>query len=184
MMKTALILIDIQNDYFPGGRYELAGPEQAAEKAKRMLDAFRQRAWPVFHIRHISMEPDAGFFLPGTTGSAFYEGCKPCEGEKILIKHTPDSFLSTGLKEQLDEERIDSLVICGMMTHMCIDTTVRSASGLGYPVELIEDACATRDLAHRGSTVEADRVQLSFMAALDGVFAKVTKAEEWLTAHQ
>lgn len=180
-MKTGLILVDIQNDYFKGGKYELVNPEQAATQANKILEFFRKHELPIYHVRHISMSPDAAFFKPDTAGADFYNKCRPSGEEEIIIKHRPDSFYGTNLKEKLEEKGIENLVVCGMMTHMCIDTTVRSANRNGYPVELIEDACATRNLEWRGSMVPAEQVQNAYMAALNGSFAKVYKADEWLS---
>ena len=181
-MKKGLVLVDIQNDYFKGGKFELVSPEKAAKRAYEVLSFFRKLNWPVYHVRHISLKQDASFFLPDTPGADFYNECRPLDQEEIIIKHKPDSFLNTRLKEKLEEKGIDTLVICGMMTHMCIDTTVRSASYHGYSVELIEDACATRNLEWCGVTIPADQVQNAYMAALDGTFAKVYKGEAWLEA--
>ncbi len=105
-------------------------------------------------------------------------------GEEIIIKHRPDSFLGTNLKEKLEEKSVDAFVVCGMMTHMCIDTTVRAAGNYGYSVTLIEDACATRDLVWGGITVLAEQVQTAYMAALDGTFARVLKADAWIKEHK
>ncbi len=179
-MKRGLIIVDIQNDYFKGGRYELVDPEQAAAQAVKVLNRFRNKGWPIFHVRHLSTHPGATFFIPGTEGTEFYEEISPFAGEDIIIKHNPDSFLGTDLKEKLEEKGVKELVICGMMTHMCSDTTVRAASGFGYPVTLIEDGCATRDLEWCGETIPAEQVQNSYLAALDGTFAKVIKADQWL----
>lgn len=179
-MKQALVLVDIQNDYFKGGRHELVNTEQAAIEAKKILTFFRQQGWPVYHVRHISTSPNASFFLPDTEGSEFYKEVCPLAGEEVIIKNRPDSFLGTGLREKLKENGIDVLIIGGMMTHMCIDTTVRAAASYGYPVELIEDACTTGDLKWNGNTVTAEQVQNAYMAALDGSFARVLKADEWV----
>lgn len=183
-MKQALILVDIQNDYFKGGRNELVNPEEAAIQAKKILTFFRQEGWPIYHVRHISINPSAKFFLPDTAGSEFYKDVCPLAGEEIIIKHKPDSFSGTDLKEKLDENNIARLIICGMMTHMCIDTTVRAAVSHGYTVELIQDACATKDLLWNGNTLKADQVQDTFMAALDGTFARVLKADTWIHAQK
>lgn len=181
-MKKGLLLVDIQKDYFPGGKHELLNPIQAAERAREILEFFRRNGLPVYHIRHISERPNASFFLEGTTGSEIHPICAPIEGETVLIKHRPNSFLGTRLKEELDSNRIEALVICGMMTHMCIDTTVRAANTLGYPVELIEDACTTRDLEWNGTTIPADLVEKAFMSAIDGSFGEVVRAKNWLEA--
>lgn len=179
-MKKALILVDIQNDYFQGGKYELFEPEQAAKQAKELLDFFRLNRLPIVHVRHISLSPNASFFLPDSVGSEIYSGCRPMEEEDVVIKHRPDSFLSTSLKEKLDAKEVTELVICGMMTHMCIDTTVRAANAYGYSIELIEDACATRNLEWKGTKVPAQQVQNAFMSAIDGSFATVFSAKKWL----
>lgn len=181
-MNKALVLVDIQNDYFPGGRHELAAPAAAAAEAAKLLSYFRERAWPVFHVRHINQWADATFFLPDTTGAEIHASCSPLPGEPVIVKHTPDSFLTTDLKARLDGAAVDRLVVCGMMTHMCIDTTVRSAYAQGYAVTLIEDACATRALQRGAVTVPAEQVQHAFLAALDGVFANVMTAADWLAA--
>lgn len=179
-MKLGLILVDIQNDYFKGGKYELVEPEQAAMNANRILTYFRTNNLPIIHVRHINLKPDAAFFLPDTEGSDFYKEVYPLEGEDIIIKHKPDSFFNTNLDVILKKRNVDTLVICGMMTHMCIDTTVRSAGNYGFPVTLIEDACATRDLKWGDTIVPGKQVQCAYLAALNGMFAKVQKADSWI----
>lgn len=179
-MNTGLILVDIQKDYFKDGKYELVNSEEAAICAKAILNYFRKRKWPIYHVRHISINQEARFFIPGTPGTDFHKACYPLEQEEVITKHRPDSFFETNLKDKLEEKEIDVLVVCGMMTHMCIDTTVRSANNYGYTVELIEDACATRSLEWHGMTVSSEQVQNAYMAALDGTFAKVYKKDEWM----
>ncbi|MDD3169805.1 MAG: cysteine hydrolase family protein [Eubacteriales bacterium] len=161
-------------------RKELVNTEQAAEQAVKLLSFFRKKGWPVFHVRHLCTQPGAVFFLPDTEGSEFYHKNNPLTKEDVIIKHKPDSFLGTNLKEKLEEKGVEELVICGMMTHMCIDTTVRAAEGYGYSVTLIEDACATRDLEWHGNTIPAEQVQTAYLAAIDGTFARVIKADAWL----
>ena len=117
-VKIGLILIDIQNDYFRGGKHELFEPEQAALKAKKVLNFFREHQLPIYHVRHINTRPGASFFLPDTVGADFHETLQPLVGEEIIIKHRPDSFQETDLKEKLDLKNIDTLIICGMMTHI------------------------------------------------------------------
>ena len=173
----ALLLIDIQNDYFPGGRMELEGSEEAGRAAGTLLAAFRERGLPVFHVRHISTRPDAGFFLPDTEGSLIHRSVEPLEGEPVVIKHFPNSFRETTLLGLLRERGISELVVAGMMTHMCVDTTVRAACDLGFTCTLAHDACATLALSFEGRTVAAQDVQCAYLAALDGVFAEVLDAE-------
>ena len=177
-MTTALILVDIQNDYFPGGANPLHRQEEAAERARNVLDMFRARALPVVHVRHVNTRAGATFFLPDTPGAEIHESVRPVDGETVITKNFPDSFLKTSLQAHLDGLDAKRLVVCGSMTHMCIDTTVRSAAGLGYSLLVPHDACATRDLTWAGNAVPAGTVHSAFMAALQGVFANVLAVEE------
>ena len=186
-MKTALILIDIQNDYFPGGKMELEGSVEASQRAARLLAFFRDARLPLVHIQHISTRPTATFFLPNTEGAKTHVNVAPREGETLFQKHYPNSFRDTPLLEHLKREGIERVVITGMMTHMCVDATTRAAFDLGFQCLIAEDACATRALTHAGKAVRADDVHRAFLAALDGTYGKVTSAEEivaQLTASQ
>ncbi len=174
---NALLLIDIQNDYFPGGAMELVGSEAAGLKAGTLLDAFRKRNLPVFHIQHLSTRPNATFFLPRTEGVNIHKNVAPIEGEKVIRKNYPSAFRETALLKNLRDGGITDLVVAGMMTQMCVDTTVRAAVDLGFRCRLAHDACATRDLTFAGRTVAAADVQTAFMAALNGLFAEVLDAE-------
>ena len=179
-MKTALLSIDIQNDYFPGGKMELVGSIEAAAATARLLAAFRKQFWPIFHVQHINTRPGASFFLPGTAGSEIHSSVAPLPGEPVITKHFPSSFQETDLAEQLSNAGVDTLLVCGMMSHMCVDTTVREAFRLGYSNIVTHDACATRELAFNGVTVPALQVHASYMAALGAVFARVLGADEIL----
>lgn len=179
-MSTALILIDIQNDYFPGGRMELAGSTEAAAAAACLLAAFRQSGWPTYHIQHISARPNATFFLPNTSGAEIHQVVKPIANEPVITKHYPNSFRETDLLEQLKSARIDQLLFCGMMTSMCVDATVRAAFDHGFSCVVAHDACATRDLAFNGVTVSAAQVHTSFLAALGAVYAQLKSTDEVL----
>lgn len=180
MSSTALLLVDIQNDYFSGGRNPLAGSEAAVLKAAEVLQHFRAQALPVIHIQHIASSPSATFFLPGTAGADIHPAVTPIAGECLFIKHFPNSFRETGLLDCLKQLGITDLVIAGMMTHMCIDTTTRAACDLGFNNILISDATATKALELAGRKVAAQDVQWAFLAALHPGFAKVVTAVDWL----
>jgi len=179
--KKALILVDIQNDYFPDGKMELSGSEQASVNAGSILNDFRKKKMEIFHIRHVSTKPDATFFLPGTTGADIHRNVEPTSNENVIVKHFPNSFRDTGLYDMLKEKDVKDLVICGMMTHMCIDATVRAAKDLGFNCVLIKDACATRDLEIDGNLIKAEDVHYSFLAALNGFYSSVVSAEKYLS---
>jgi len=181
-MLQALLLIDIQNDYFPGGRMELVNMPAAASRAASLLQQFRERRLPVIHIQHVSRRPGAGFFLPETDGVRIHDSVLPRSGELLVQKHFPNSFRGTMLLERLQHLDIDTLVICGAMTHMCIDATTRAAFDHGFDCTVVEDACATRDLEFRGTTVPADAVHAAFMAALANPYARITDSKAWLSA--
>jgi len=176
MNKSALLIIDVQNDYFPGGKMALHQPEQALEKITELLQYFRQQQWPVIHIQHEMYDRPsrpAAFFLPHTEGQQLHPAVLPAENETLLIKLFPSSFAGTGLLEVLQQQQIKQLIICGMMTHMCVDTTTRAAFDLGFDVQVAIDATATKALTFGGNTVPADQVKTTVAAALHGSFAQV-----------
>ena len=176
-MKPALIIIDIQNDYFPGGKMELEGSLAASLQAAKLLDSFRSKRLPLVHIQHVSNRPGASFFLPGTEGVKIHANVAPNAAETVLQKNFPNSFRDTRLLEHLRGLGVDHLVIAGMMTHMCVDATTRAAFDLGFGCSLAHDACATRALAFGEQRVPALQVHASFVAALAGLYAKVQNAD-------
>jgi len=183
-MKTALLLIDIQNDYFPGGRMVVGGSSAASEQAKRVLEAFRERNMPVAHIRHLSARPGATFFLPGTEGIEIHPTVKPLPQEPVIEKYFPNSFRGTSLQEHLKDREIGGLLIAGMMTQMCVDATTRAAFDLGFSCTVLHDACAARSLSFGGEVVEARQVHAAFIAALGAVYAKVMSTREYIATLQ
>src|SRR5688500_4993166 len=128
MPDTALVVIDIQNDYFSGGAMELEGAEAAGAKAGEALAHFRAQKLPVIHVRHLSVRPGATFFLPGTRGAEIHDSVKPAGGETVIEKNFPNSFRETQLKAALERHGVKNLVVAGMMTHMCVDASVRQAA--------------------------------------------------------
>ncbi len=180
-MTTALLIVDIQNDYFPGGAMEVVGAGLAATQAAALLRAFRERTRPIVHMQHIAARPGATFFLPNTAGAGIHESVQPAPEETVFQKHFPNSFRETPLLEHLRAGGITQLVIAGMMTHMCIDTTTRAAADLGFKCLLAHDACATRALSFNGVQVAAESVQTAYLAALNGLFANVRSVRELCT---
>ncbi|WP_020674460.1 cysteine hydrolase family protein [Geopsychrobacter electrodiphilus] len=177
-MNDCLILVDLQNDYFPGGTMELVGTAKAAANAQLLLHKFRRGNLPIIHIQHISARPGATFFIPETHGAEINKIVAPQAGEKVVVKNYPNSFRETSLLEILKDKKIKNLIICGAMSHMCIDATTRAAFDLGFNCVVAEDACATRDLLFKGKTIKASEVHASFMAALSAPYAKIDATEE------
>ena len=172
-MTEALIIVDVQNDYFTGGAMELAGMDAAAANCRRLLDRFRASGAPLFHIQHLANREGSTFFIPGTPGAEIHATVEPAPDERVIVKHFPSAFRETRLHEILRDADIDNLTICGAMSHMCIDTTVRAAFDLGYRCRVAADACATRDLEFDGRRVVAADVHAAYMGALGAVFAEV-----------
>lgn len=183
-MKPALLLIDIQNDYFPGGKMELSEMDKACRNAQKLLTYFRKNNLPVVFIQHLAIKPNASFFIQGTSGVEIHETIHPLENETVIIKHFPNSFRETNLHQHLQNLNQTDLVICGAMSHMCIDTSTRAAADLGYSITLIADACATRDLIFDEQKVSAANVQIAYMAALKDTFAQVTSTDNFLNSIQ
>jgi nicotinamidase-related amidase len=175
-MTRALIIVDVQNDYFPGGSMELVGMDGAAANCSALLEGFRGRAAPRFHIQHLANRDGATFFVPGTAGAEIHDSVTPADGEPLIVKHFPSAFRDTNLHETLQQAGIDELVICGAMSHMCIDSTVRAAFDLGYRCRVAADACAARDLEFDGRRVAAADVHAAYMGALAAPFAQVQSA--------
>jgi len=179
-MNTALVLIDIQNDYFPNGRMPLEKSTEAALKAQEVLQAYRARELNVIHVQHISTRPDAVHFLPCTKGAEFHPHVQPLKNEVIVKKHYPNAFKDTPLLNQLIKHKVNHLVIAGMMTHLCIDATVRAAYDLGFACTLLHDACATKNLEFNNMIIPAQSVHNAFVAALQPLYANVISEKEFL----
>ena len=179
-MARALLIIDIQRDYFPGGAYPLVEPDRAAENARRLLDGFRAAGDPILHLQHIWDAPDATFMRPGTDGVEIHPLLEPAEGEPVLEKAAPNGFIGTSLEQDLRTAGVDELVVAGMMSSMCVDATVRAGADLGFAMTVVHDACAAPDLTFGDRTVDGATVHAAFMAALADGYGTVISAGEAL----
>jgi len=166
---TALLLIDIQDFYFPGGFYPLVEPEAAAEQASRLLHYFRKEHMLVVHVKHAASKDTLIRALVA-----------PQVGETVITKHYANAFRKTNLLKVLTQHHIKQVVVCGMMTQMCVEATARAAADLGFDLIVIGDACATRDLVYEGDTIKARDVHLSTLASLKGYYGKVLSTDEYL----
>lgn len=180
-MTRALVIVDIQNDYFPGGALPLSGSVEAGQKASEVLAHFRKTEQPIVHIQHIQQDSDASFFVAGSVGVEIHELVRPLDSETHFVKHTPNAFSGTELLQHLRDLNVDDLVVVGMMTHMCIDSTVRAAFDYGFSVDLVGEACATYEQTYSGITLPAEVIHATLLAALDGTFATVRTVKEVTT---
>lgn len=183
-MNRALLVIDLQNEYFPGGAMELVGIHHVAERAAALLAAFRYQAAPVIHIRHVMRSAGAPAYRAGTSGVEIHPRVAPRDGETVVTKHHVNAFRETLLDEELRRRGTHELVICGAMSHMCIDGTTRAAVDFGYRCTVVHDACATRDLEFAGQTIAATDVHGATMAALAWGYCTVASTAEFLARYR
>lgn len=178
MGKNCLVMVDLQNDYFDGGKWACKNIFTASANAKRLVGHFRMSGMPVFHIQHIFPSADAPFFQPGTEGAEINVELQPISGEPLFVKNTVNPFVSTSLLAALKEQKIAEVTICGAMSHMCIDATARAAADHGFKVVVAEDACGSRDLEFKGQLIPAEQVHMAYMSALGFAYANVTTTRE------
>lgn len=168
-VKTALLIVDIQNFYFPGDGPGLYHAEEASLAAKEVLGIFRNQKQLVVHVRHLSKK-----------GFEIHPNVAPADGEKIITKQEVNSFQKTELLEYLRSKAINRLVIIGMQTQMCLEAATRAAHDFGFECIVVQDACATRDLKFGEITVKAVDVQTAVLATLsDGKYAKVVDLKDF-----
>jgi nicotinamidase-related amidase len=181
MSKRAIVVVDLQKEYWPTGKLPLAGIEKAEANAARVIAKARAAGDPVIHVRHEFANADAPFFVPGTEGVEISPVVQPLEGETVILKNHPNSFRETELKRILDEQGIEEVVVVGAMSHMCIAATGRAAADFGYDTVVVQDACATRDLEYNGVTVPAAQVHAANMSALEFAYGRVIGTDEFLS---
>lgn len=180
MENSTLIVIDVQNDYFPGGKMALPGAEAAASNLAAVIKTFRNRKLPVIFIEHESVREGSTFFLPGTDGQKIHDSVRPLPVETVIVKHFPNSFHETDLLQQLRQLNIEKLVITGMMTFMCVDATTRAAKDLGFDCTLVHDCTAAPPAEFGGVTCTAEQVQAAFTCALSFICDRVVSTNEFL----
>lgn len=176
-MKQGLLVIDVQNDYFAGGKMALAGADEVLLKINALEERFLAEKLPIIYIQHIKYASGADFFEVGTVGADLHPQLKHDASSITVEKQFPNSFQGTDLQHQLEQNGVEQLVICGMMTHMCIRATTPVAESLGYAPIVISDATATRDLTVNGELMPAKQVQETMLAELSAVASLMTTNE-------
>ena len=180
MTDTALILVDIQNDYFEKGNWPVAKMAAASANAARLLEHARKSGQMVVHVHHEIPSDQAPFFRPGTDGARIHASVAPQRDEATILKHHPNSFRETGLLALLQDNRIRNVTICGAMSQMCIDATARAAADFGFDVTVAEDACGAKEVSFGSIEVDPEQVHATIMGALDGTYAKVVTTDVYL----
>ena len=162
-IKTALVIVDIQNFYFPGDGPGLVHAAEASLVAREVLQIFREQQQLVVHVRHQAKK-----------GFEIHPSVTPLPAEKVITKQEVNSFYKTDLLEYLKSNGVNRLVIIGMQTHMCLEAAVRAAHDFGFECIVVQDACATKDMKYGEKTVKAEDVHTAVLATLmAGGYAKV-----------
>jgi nicotinamidase-related amidase len=176
-MARVLLLVDVQNEYFPGGGLELPAMKEASKNIAVLLNHFRDIGAPVLHLQHMSMSAEPGLFEPYSQGWELHEATAPRPGEATIPKYYPNGFRQTWLLAALQQRCASELVVAGAMTQACIDSTVRGATDYGFRCSVAADACAARALEFDGRSVSAADVQSAFLAALREYVTVASTAE-------
>ncbi|POZ62713.1 cysteine hydrolase family protein [Chromobacterium alticapitis] len=145
-MTTALLIIDLQNDYFPNGKYPLWNTEQTLANTLRAIEQARRQGMPVIHVQHIAASAASPFFAPDTHGVQIHpQVLAAAPDAPVVVKSHADAFLDTTLDALLKEFKVDSLLIAGMMTQNCVTHTALSRAADPYQVKVLRDCCTTVD---------------------------------------
>lgn len=165
-MSTAVLLIDLQNDYFPEGKYPLWNTEKTLSNVLNLIDRAQERGDLIVHVKHIA-NPAMGispFFNKGTEGSEIHPQVLAASPDSpVVVKEYADSFENTNLEEVLASHSISKLLICGMMTQNCVTHTAISRAGEKYDVTILTDCSTTVDEMIHNIAIHAvsTRVKLS-----------------------
>jgi nicotinamidase-related amidase len=174
---TALLLIDIQDSFKTGGRWARRGNPDFERNIAWLLDAWRGAGLPLFFIMHTDGDPG---FRPGDAEFKTMDFMKRRNGEPLLVKNTKNSFTSTNLKEQLDAQGIKRLVVTGIQTEQCVETTTRIAADLGYEVDFVTDATQTFPIRNplTGEELSTADIFERTEYALRGRFARIVRTDD------
>jgi nicotinamidase-related amidase len=171
-MSRALLVIDVQNEYFPGGALPITHPAGHLENILRVMDAAHGRM-PVAVIRHTFTDPSLPMFQRGTPGWALHHLVASRPRDTLIDKSLPGSFTGTDLDPWLRERGVSTVVVAGYMTHMCCDTTAREAVHRGFQVEFLSDATGTLPLTNKAGSVTAEELHRSILCAQQMLLADV-----------
>lgn len=174
---AALIPIDIQQgfDLIKAKRNNPA----MEDNGRLLLSAWRQTASLILHVQHDSISPQ-GLFHPAQPGHDFRVGFAPLAGELLINKSVNSAFIGTDLDLRLRREKIDTVVLFGLTTDMCVSTTARHASNLGYNTIVVDDACACFSVKDKQGEISAEDMHRLHLATLAQEFATVVTTDVFL----
>lgn len=178
-MKRALVVIDVQNEYFHGA-LPITGREDSLGKICRVMDACADAGIPRIVVQHTMPSPDLPIFQRDTPAWALHPEIAARGGEHTVEKNLPGSFTNTDLEAWLRKQGVETLVVSGYMTHMCCDTTARQAVHRGFKVEFLSDATGTLPLDNSAGKVSAEELQRSILCAQQHLLSEVISTADWL----
>ncbi len=178
-MKRALLVIDVQNEYFTG-KLPVTYPENSFGNIIKVIDFANENKIPVLLIQHTNPGKDSATFKEGTNEHEIHDEVLKRGYDKIIEKNLPGSFTGTELSSWLKENDIDTLVISGYMTQMCCDTTARQAMHLGFNVEFLSDATGTLDISNSAGKISAEELHKAILITQAMRFSEVMPTEEWI----
>jgi nicotinamidase-related amidase len=179
-MGRALLVIDVQNEYFAGGALPITHPVGHLEQILQVMDRAATQV-PTVVIQHHFPQPDKPFFQKGTPGWELHPAIAARPRDLLLEKTMPGSFTGTDLEAWLREQGVTTLAIAGYMSHMCCDTTARQAVHRGFEVEFLRDATGTLPLSNSAGEVTAEELHRSVLCAQQMLLSEVLDTETWLT---
>lgn len=178
-MKRALLVIDVQNEYFDGA-LPITGRSDSLAKIGSLMDASAKAGVPRIVIQHTMPSAEMPIFQRGTSAWDLHPEIASRGAELKIEKNLPGSFTNTGLEEWLRKNGVETVVVSGYMTHMCCDTTARQAVHRGFKVEFLSDATGTLPLDNAGGKVTAEELQRSILAAQQHLLSEVVSTKDWL----
>ena len=178
-MNEAVLVIDVQNEYFTG-KLPVTYPPGSFEKILAVMDHAHAVHIPVAVIRHTNPAPAAATFQKGTIGWELHDEIKRRPADIILEKNLPGSFTGTILGDWLKEHKISTVTIAGYMTQMCCDTTARQAFHRGYKVNFLADATGTLAITNTAGSVSDEELHRAILVTQAMVFSRVLTVSEWL----
>lgn len=170
--KSALVVIDFQNEYF-SGRMPIPDGAAALAKTRELITFADSHKIPVYHVQHVAPAGSPVFAIDGQTVK-FHPDMQPRPQDVVLQKSTVSVFASTDLDQQLKKAGIQTLIISGLMTHACVAGAARDAAPLGYNVIVASDASATRAITRaNGVSIDKDSLHKAALAEVEDTFGDV-----------
>lgn len=177
--RTALLVIDFQNEYF-SGKMPIPDGTKALDNARRLVERADAEGTTVYHVQHVTLA-GSPVFAEDSEASAFHRDSQPAANHVILRKSSVSVFPTTDIDQRLKRSGVDTLIITGLMTHACVAGAARDAVPLGYTVIVAEDACATRDLdTGNDQTIAHDTLHRAALASIDDTFGDILTTEQIL----